>query len=85
MTKTEKVPSEKKENPLLRTLLRIGAIGLGIYALFVLQPTLSLVSENTVGEVFRGIRGAIHVNGVEHGLTLGVRVGNRSVGLVARR
>jgi len=83
MAKVEVV--EKKENRLLGTILRIGAVIGGAYLLFALHPTLSFVAENASGEIFRGIKGAIRYNGAEHGLTLGVRVGNGSVGLEARR
>lgn len=77
--------AEKKDNPLLRTFLRIGAVVGGIYLLFALHPTLFPVIENTADGVIRGVRGTIRLNGAKQGITLGVEVGERSIGLVARR
>ena len=82
MAKVEVV--EKKENPLLRTILRIGAVVGGIYLLCALHPILTLITP-TAEETLWGVRGTVLLNGEKHGVTLGVKVGNRSIGLVARR
>ena len=75
MAKVEKSTVEatgKKIDPFPRTALRIVGFGLGIWGLFALLPT--------VGKIFLGIGETIR-----HGLTSGVRIKNRSAGMVSQR